>query len=92
MYRAIEETAKGMQKASWFTQEGKPDHFAHATCYQRIALLKTLSYGGVVLPPSKEQAKSSIFVRPDNTTAPPVSFNRIVEGINRPRAKNWKYS
>jgi hypothetical protein len=42
MYRTVETDANGMQRGVWITQESKPDHWAHAHIYMRIALSKQL--------------------------------------------------
>ena len=42
IYRTVEVDARGLERGVWIVQEGKPDHWAHATCYMRIALSRQL--------------------------------------------------
>ena len=51
VYRVIEETPLGTMKPKWKTIENRPDHYAHATILWRIALEKTMAFGGVVRSP-----------------------------------------
>ena len=51
VYRVIEETPLGTMKPKWKTIENRPDHYAHATILWRIALEKTMSFGGIVRSP-----------------------------------------
>lgn len=51
MYRTITVNARQQKKGVWLTQEGKPDHWAHATIYARIALYKASSgFAGGIAP------------------------------------------
>jgi hypothetical protein len=56
MYRTIVENAKGIKKGEWATQEQKPDHYAHATVYWRIALERSTGSGGQVVKASTPNA------------------------------------
>lgn len=47
IYRTIEVDSKGIPKGIWVTKEGKPDHWAHATIYMRIAMTKLLGSKGM---------------------------------------------
>lgn len=49
IYRTIVENNKGIKHGEWVRQEGKPDHWAHATIYWRIALEKAGGAGGLVV-------------------------------------------
>ena len=51
MFRVIEKTPMGTMKPRWQTIEGRPDHFAFAHFLFRIALEKTMSFGGIVRSP-----------------------------------------
>lgn len=51
LYRIIEETPQGNVRPKWETIENRPDHYAHATVYWRVAMEKTLSFGGIVKSP-----------------------------------------
>lgn len=94
MYRAVETSEKGMQKAVWITPEGKPDHYAHATAYWKVAMQKTMNVGAVITPRSAQSINSqhSIVVNPDNTTIAPVSLDDIVAQMGNPKKKDWRYS
>ena len=48
MYRTLRETPLGVVKPSWATIENRPDHYAHATILWRVALEKTMGYGGII--------------------------------------------
>jgi len=48
LFRMIKTMAGGMKKPSWETIEGRPDHYAHAHIYWRVALEQTLNQGGIV--------------------------------------------
>lgn len=52
MYRTVEENAQGISQGKWITIEGKPDHYAHATAYWRVALSKRMvgGMGRIVIP------------------------------------------
>lgn len=92
IYRTIITTDKGMEKSIWLTQEGKPDHFAHATVYQQIAQTRVLSGGAVIRTPQHPHPKHSIIVNPDNTTStPPVTLDKIIEDLNKPKGRGWQY-
>lgn len=91
MFRTVVTNDKGMEKAVWMTQEGKADHYAHATVYSEIALTKTLSYGAVVRTPTVRPKPNSVIVNPDNTTQPLINLDKIKESIVKPKLRNWKY-
>lgn len=67
IYRIIETDPKGIQKARWETKENKPDHWAHALLYWRLAtalILSSKEVGGVRSAPVKKQ-KSTFAVHDD---------------------------
>ena len=49
IHRIVEEDKWGKQKARWIRDEGRPDHYAHAHVYYRVALEKVFSSGGDVV-------------------------------------------
>src|SRR3990170_3576011 len=51
MFRVIEKTPMGTMKPKWQTIEGRPDHFVFSTLLYRIALEKTMSFGGIIKSP-----------------------------------------
>jgi hypothetical protein len=88
MFRVVEETEKGMQVAVWKHPEGKPDHLAHATIYFEIALLKTLSYGSVVKPPSSKQDHMTLPIL-SGGESPTLDIKQIVAD-NKIKVQSWK--
>lgn len=91
MYRIITETEKGIKKPAWMTPDGKPDHFAHATVYQQIALTQTLSHGMVIKTPTirQKQDDKPIYIGADQMAVDPFSMEKLKEQLNRPRKKSW---
>jgi len=91
IYRTVETSAQGIQKAVWRTIEGRRDHFVFATIYWRIALEKMFAAGGVVRTPRKKQnsiMKPGVAVSPEGTV-PAVDLKKVLEKANR-RTKSWK--
>lgn len=88
VYRIITDTPMGTKKPVWETISDKPDHFAHATVYWRIALEQTLGQGGIVSPSSPlKRTEQHPYVGPDSS----VPALRINEVLERARAKRgWK--
>lgn len=83
MYRVVENDTRGIPHAKWETKDNRPDHFAHATAYYRVALslmLRSGEVGGVRLAPPKTD-KHSFFVQPDDTVKVKDVFDidKIVE-------------
>jgi hypothetical protein len=91
IYRIIEETSKGIKHGVWKTIEGKPDHFAHATSYFKVAMQQTLTRGSVIVTPTAKQKsqEKSIYINPDNSIIDGFSLEKLKEGLNRPKGKNW---
>jgi hypothetical protein len=52
LYRIVVENEKGQVVPHWVHPDGKPDHFAHAHVYWKIAMEKTLSHGDVITTPA----------------------------------------
>jgi DNA-directed RNA polymerase subunit RPC12/RpoP len=46
IYRIVERNKKGVVVAKWVEEDGKPDHFAHAHLYYRVALEKVFGSVG----------------------------------------------
>lgn len=88
LYRIISETPQGIRKPSWETIEGRPDHFAHATVYWRVALEQTLGQGGIVMAPGPaKRGDKHPYVSPDSS----VPALRMEEVLERARKKRtWK--
>jgi len=78
MYRIIKDTPQGIKKPTWETIEGKPDHFAHASVYWRIALEQTLGQGGVVRAPRPGRHQSNPTVSSDGTV-PALNLKEVAK-------------
>ena len=88
VYRIVEESTKGIRRGVWKTigqEHGakKPDHLFHALCYFKVALAKTLSYGGIIkapLPPGQQETKQpSVYVMPDGRVSDGLDLNTLLE-------------
>jgi hypothetical protein len=58
IYRVVEENTRGIKVARWEKKPNRPDHFAHATAYYKVALslsLRSDEVGGVLSQGSKKQ-------------------------------------
>lgn len=90
MFRVIEETEKGIHKAVWKHPEGKPDHFAHATVYWRIAMEKTMNNGAVIVPTQQTftMAKDEHPVIVNNQMSS-LNIDDAIKRANAPQ-KGWK--
>lgn len=91
IYRTVETSAQGIQKAVWRTIEGRRDHFVFATIYWRIALEKMFAAGGVVRTPRKKQnsiMKPGVAVSPEGTV-PAIDLKQVLAKANR-KTKSWK--
>lgn len=93
MYRVVEENVIGQMKAKWKTKgedtgTKKPDHFAHATVYAIIAMMKTGISGAIVKAerPKKEQTHPT--VSPEGTV-PGYNPQALLEKLSR-RKKDWR--
>lgn len=91
MYRAIDENVDGVQTAKWKTKgeetgTKKPDHFAHATVYFKIALSKTASHGGIVKPDRPKKEKENPTVSPNNTV-PGLNLKSVIERASKRRKR-----
>lgn len=91
MYRTVIVDAQDRQQVAWKTKgedtgTKKPDHYAHATVYFKVALSKTLSSGGIVKPDRPKKDKEHPTVSPDNTV-PGLKLSDVLE---RARKQNQK--
>lgn len=91
LYRTVETSTNGIQKAVWKTIEGRRDHYAFATLYWRIALEKMFASGAVVRTPQKRQnsiVRSSVAVS-DEGTVPAVNLKNVIAKTIA-KHKSWK--
>lgn len=89
LYRIIETSPKGIQRAVWKTIENKRDHFAFATLYWRVALEKVFAQGGVVRAPQKRHSiKRGLVVSPEGTV-PGVDLKKVIARTVG-KKKTWK--
>lgn len=73
MYRTVETTDKGIERGVWLTKENKPDHWAHALAYWRIALEKaTIISGGVRPHPPTPKSTPGVMIDPVRQAMPAV--------------------
>lgn len=88
MYRQIVENARGIKKGEWITQEGKPDHWAHATIYWRIALERAFGpQGEVVRAPAPSTTPPATHVNADGETDSNIDFDEALNHNQRKRNK-----
>ena len=73
IYRVIEKTPMGTMKPKWSTIEGRDDHYVFAHLLFRMALEKTMSFGGIVRSPSPQSSEVG---------HPIVSENQTVGALN----------
>lgn len=79
LYRTIVPTPQGIDKPAWKTIEDRPDHYAHAMVYWRVALEQTLGQGRIVDPPGpKQKGDQHPEVGPDNTV-PALDLAEVVK-------------
>lgn len=86
VYRMLKETPLGTMKPKWETIENKPDHYAHATILWRIALEKTLSFGGIVRAPAPGDKKGKHPVVTQEGTVKALDLQDVIR-----RAKKRKF-
>jgi hypothetical protein len=90
VYRMIDTTPAGVQKPRWATIEGRPDHFAHATVYWRVALEKTLGQGGIVRAGGGVTRKGNPVVSADSTV-PALNLDEALERARKlQKRRGWK--
>jgi len=90
IYRIIEMTPQGIKRPKWETGEGRPDHFAHATVYWRIALEQTLGLGTIVSPDGPSGNKGKSIEINEDLTVPAFDVEGLSKKIGRNRKKSWK--
>lgn len=88
LYRMIKLTPQGIRKPSWETIENKPDHFAHATIYWRVALEQTLSLGTIVSPVGPVRKGGHPVIGPD-LTVPSLNLEEVAKKQAK-KKKSWK--
>lgn len=88
VYRIIETTPMGVKKPAWQTIEGRPDHYAHATVYYRIALEQTLGQGKIVSPDAPDDPGGSPYINED-FTVPALDLQKVIDKAGRPK-RSWK--
>ena len=91
VYRVVEENNQGIKKPKWKCIEGRPDHYAHATVFWRLALEQTLGQGGIVGPtaviPLKDRHQE---VGPDSTV-PALDLEAVVRRASLGSSRrSWK--
>ena len=67
MYRIVEQDTRGIARGRWETKEGKPDHWAHAFAYYRVARGQGGESGGVRPINKPSRIVKTFAVNPDQT-------------------------
>lgn len=89
MYRIVEENSRGVQRVVWTHDEGKPEHYAHATGYFKMALQKTMITGEVVTSPSPNQEDKPVTILPGNKMENELDLNELVNAADD-KPRSWK--
>jgi hypothetical protein len=87
MFRTVEESNKGIKVAVWKHMEDKPDHYAHATVYFKVALLKTLFSDAVIVTPSAPMPKAAPVIRGGEQQA--MDLKEVIRRAGR-RKTDWR--
>jgi hypothetical protein len=89
MYRIVEADPKGILKAKWATKDNRPDHWAHALAYFRVAqgfAIKSGATGGIT--PHKKTKRSGVVVVDNKVSVQnAIDLDNMIE---RSLAKNRK--
>ena len=82
MYRIVEETPQKLKRGKWETKENRPDHWAHATAYWRVAVGQSLASdeSGAVRDPVPIK-KKGLYVDPQTKTVPSKDVIDIQQAI-----------
>jgi len=81
LYRTTKENNLGIVIPTWETIEGRADHFAFATVYWYIALQKTLTQGGVVVPAAKRKMEEKHPRINEDQTMPALDLSDVVRRV-----------
>ena len=91
LYRATEEDEKGRVKTNWITKEGKPDHFALATVYYRIALAKVMNSGNTTFVEPRTSTQKHDYV--DKHGQLQSDFGKSIEqAMEQTNDTDWRHS
>jgi hypothetical protein len=89
MYRGVETNSAGIAKGVWLTKEGKPDHYAHATVYYRLALERAVApSGGVSRARSPVKQQTGVIVK-DNKIPSQVDIKQVAKESDK-KKKDWR--
>lgn len=91
IYRTVETDTHGVPRAKWITKGGKPDHWAHAMVYWRIALLKTLGTGSAVVTPHLLEEKKGYIVEDDKLKDFHIDLEKLAKESDTP-TRDWKHN
>lgn len=78
LYRTVADRAGGIIEPVWETIEGRADHYAFATVYWYLALQRTLTHSGVIVPDKPTQDRTNPTVSVDQTM-PSLNINEVLE-------------
>ncbi len=79
MYRTVDKNDKGVEKGIWLTGHQKPDHYAHACVYYRIAREKAIIPQGGGVNPTRQIKTSGVLVDPVTNTFKGPDIKAIAE-------------
>ena len=88
LYRMIKLSPQGIKKPTWETNENKPDHFAHATIYWKIALQQTLGLGSISTPGGVQKFGKHPVMNPD-MTVPALDLEKVAKQAGK-KKRGWK--
>lgn len=92
LYRVVEENARGIQRGFWKKMDGKPDHYAHATIYQRIAqkLIRELKDTGVVRSaPAGTRIPKGVSIDKHGRMKHDIDIDELARGSGKTR-RTWE--
>jgi hypothetical protein len=91
LYRVVELNTQGILKPKWKCIEARPDHYAHATVFWRLALEQTLGQGGVVGPTAAISLKDRHQEVGPDSTVPALNLEEVVRRASfGPSHRSWK--
>jgi len=89
MYRGTEVNSQGIKRGVWLTKENRPDHYAHATIYWRIALEKVKEADGAIARSIVRTPPQKRAVIMERDTIPQIDIQRIARKTGK-KSKDWR--
>lgn len=93
MYRIVEPDTRGIDKAKWLTKDGKPDHFAHALAYFRVAQsFQIHGKGGAIRPGSRKRGTGVNVVDNKVSVQEAINLDKLIEkSLSKSRKKKYRH-